>query len=223
MTVSAAAPQQIGSALGVTTQEAAWLTELSAKLINRTIDRGELTRVAARRPLGRDRRLVASDVVYLALRRELSELLSQQARAELYHQLELNSEIYFQLLQSNGKGPDLEALTPDQVSSLRVSLAGGTIRIELRDTIRRLARRWWALRDASQHVVSDPEIRGGEPVIRNTRVPVYLIADLRQQGASVKEILHDYPSLDTSMVRSAIAYADTHPKRGRRRSAPWKE
>jgi uncharacterized protein (DUF433 family) len=74
---------------------------------------------------------------------------------------------------------------------------------------------------AADVVVSDPEIRGGEPVIRGTRVPVYLIADLMSQGADAREILEDYPSLTANTVRSALACAQTHPRRGRPRKAPW--
>jgi uncharacterized protein (DUF433 family) len=38
-------------------------------------------------------------------------------------------------------------------------------------------------------VVSDPEIMGGMPVVRGTRIPVLLIAEMRRQGASIDEIL----------------------------------
>ena len=38
------------------------------------------------------------------------------------------------------------------------------------------------LRRARRLVVSDPEILGGDPVFRGTRVPVHLIADLVAQG-----------------------------------------
>jgi uncharacterized protein (DUF433 family) len=38
-------------------------------------------------------------------------------------------------------------------------------------------------------VVSNPEIMGGTPVIRGTRIPVQLVAEMRKQGTSVEEIL----------------------------------
>jgi uncharacterized protein (DUF433 family) len=197
----------------VTLAEAAWLTELSAKTVNATIDRGELGK--ARRPPAasvRGRRLGPADVVYLELRKELSDVLSATAKRELYDRLlEIFSRRDFTLSSIDARRVDFE-----------IELAGGVIRIELKAALRRLSKRWQALERAADVVVSDPEIRGGEPVIRGTRVPVYLIADLMTQGADAREILEDYPSLTASTVRSALAYAQTHPRRGRPRKAPWR-
>ena len=39
-------------------------------------------------------------------------------------------------------------------------------------------------------IVSDPEIMGGTPVFRVTRVPVYLMTDMMEQGTPVEEILN---------------------------------
>lgn len=75
--------------------------------------------------------------------------------------------------------------------------------------------------EAQWAVVSDPEIRSGEPVVRGTRIPVYLLQDLKRQGATDEELLADYPSLDERSLASALLYADTHPRRGRPRKGPW--
>jgi uncharacterized protein (DUF433 family) len=48
-----------------------------------------------------------------------------------------------------------------------------------------------------------------------------MIADLVKQGAGLREILEDYPSLDAQMIQAALAYAQTNPKRGRPSKAPW--
>jgi uncharacterized protein (DUF433 family) len=197
----------------VSTQEAAWLTELSTKTINATIDRGEL-KSAPRRNRSRrrvPRRLGPADVFYLVLRKELSSVLSADAKTELYEEL------------VRREWPALQATeAPRQKADSEIRLAGGLVRIELKSVYQRLAKRWLALENASSVVVSDPEIRGGEPIIRGTRVPVYLVADLVEQGAKLREVLEDYPALTASMLRSALAYAQTHPKRGRPRKAPWR-
>lgn len=39
-------------------------------------------------------------------------------------------------------------------------------------------------------IVSDPEILGGTPGFRGTRVPVYLVTDMMEQGTLVEEILN---------------------------------
>src|SRR5215475_9848376 len=69
----------------VTPAEAAWLTELSPKTVNAMIDRGELGKWPRART--RARRLGPADVVYLVLRKELSDVLSATAKRELYDRL----------------------------------------------------------------------------------------------------------------------------------------
>lgn len=199
----------------ITPAEAAWLTELSTKTINTTIDRGELPTARVRQK-GTTRRQVrtlsAADVFYLAIRKELASVLSARAKGELYEEL---------IKLDWGEAGGVKA-GADSNAGLEIALAGGMIKVELKQTYNRFRTRWRALQNAKKMIVSDQRIRGGEPVIRNTRVPVYLIADLIKQGAGLDEILEDYPSLNASKVRSAIAYVETHPKRGRPKKVPWK-
>ena len=61
----------------------------------------------------------------------------------------------------------------------------------------------------------------GTPVFRGTRIPVYLIADMIEQGTPINEILEGYPSLTREMVEYAGIYATTHPDRGRPPVQPW--
>lgn len=61
--------------------------------------------------------------------------------------------------------------------------------------------------DYAAHFVRDPAICGGETVFRGTRVLLRaVLADLAD-GASVSEILADFPSLSEQQVRAAIAFA----------------
>ena len=60
-------------------------------------------------------------------------------------------------------------------------------------------------------VVSDPEIMGGLPVIRGTRIPVHLVADMIAQGATEEEILSGYPTLTAEDLTRAVRYAAAHP------------
>lgn len=60
-------------------------------------------------------------------------------------------------------------------------------------------------------VIKDPNVMGGMPVIKGTRVPAFLIAALKAQGASELEILETYPYLSRDQVRAAVDYAATHP------------
>ena len=68
---------------------------------------------------------------------------------------------------------------------------------------------------ASGMVQTDPEIMGGTPVFRGTRIPVYTVADMMEQGTAIVEILEGYPSLTREMVECAGICATTHPDRDR--------
>jgi uncharacterized protein (DUF433 family) len=70
-------------------------------------------------------------------------------------------------------------------------------------------------------VQSDPEIMAGAPAFRGTRVPVYLIADMIEQGTPIDEILEGYPSLTGEMVEYGEIYATAHPPPGRSPVRPW--
>ena len=70
-------------------------------------------------------------------------------------------------------------------------------------------------------VVSDPEILGGMPVIKGTRVPVYDVAANVAAGVATERILLSYPSLKHEQIGLAALYAEANPLRGRpRRRTP---
>jgi uncharacterized protein (DUF433 family) len=66
-------------------------------------------------------------------------------------------------------------------------------------------------------VVSDPEILGGTPVVRGTRVPVYDVAASVAAGISIERILTAYPSLNREQVDTAALYAKANPPAAIRR------
>ena len=61
--------------------------------------------------------------------------------------------------------------------------------------------------DYQQRIARDPKVCGGQPVVRGTRVPVRTILASLAEGASVAEILDDFPSLTEEDVRAVIAFA----------------
>lgn len=199
----------------VTTQEAAWIAGVSAKTINAAIDRGEVRPVARPRRRGvTSRQIGAAEVVYFVVRKEAGAALSAQARRELYAQLTAQRWGDWTI------APDIAEAA--STWNREITLAGGVVRIAIQRACTAVARRWAGLRSATDLVVEDPEIRGGEPVLRGTRVPVHLVADLVGQGADVGEVLEDYPALTAAMVEAALAYAATHPRRGRPAKGPWR-
>src|SRR6476659_4799052 len=79
------------------------------------------------------------------------------------------------------------------------------------------------LRRARRLVVNDPEILGGDPVFRGTRVPVHLIAELVAQGSKPAELIESYPRLTAEMIRLAPVYAAAYPLRGPKRKQPCRD
>jgi uncharacterized protein (DUF433 family) len=104
-----------------------------------------------------------------------------------------------------------------------LSLQGGVIKIDLREPRRELANSLRELRRAKQLIHSDPEIMGGDPVFRGTRVPVHMIADIKAQGETDEDLLESYPRITLEMIRLAPIYAAAYPLQGRPRKHPWRD
>ena len=61
--------------------------------------------------------------------------------------------------------------------------------------------------DYNQYITRDPKICGGEPIIRGTRVTIRTVLASLAEGASIEEILDDFPTLKEDDVRAIIAFA----------------
>lgn len=57
-----------------------------------------------------------------------------------------------------------------------------------------------------ERISVDPNICFGKPCIRGTRIWVSLILDLLASGASMEEVLDDYPVLKREDLLAALAY-----------------
>ncbi len=179
-----------------TATEAAVLTRLSVKAVNNAIDKKTIPAVTGKRAGHATRLLDLHALMSLTLERRLADRFVPELRREVFEAL---------------------ATAPRN----RVSLEGGFLTIDLREPRRELATSLRTLRRARDVVVSDPDIMGGDPVFRGTRVPVHLIATLVGQGSTETDLLEGYPRLTPEMVRLAPIYAAAYPLRGRPRAQPW--
>jgi uncharacterized protein (DUF433 family) len=56
-------------------------------------------------------------------------------------------------------------------------------------------------------IVKDPEILGGEPVFRGTRVPFKVLTDYLEGGDTLDQFLEEYPSVSRELAVAAIEEA----------------
>jgi len=58
-------------------------------------------------------------------------------------------------------------------------------------------------------VVKDPNILGGEPVFRGTRVPFKILIEYLEGGDTLDQFLEQYPSVSRELAVAAIEEART--------------
>lgn len=57
-----------------------------------------------------------------------------------------------------------------------------------------------------QRITINPDVCFGKPCIRGHRIWVSLILDFLANGATIHELLEDYPDLEEPDIRACIAY-----------------
>lgn len=75
--------------------------------------------------------------------------------------------------------------------------------------------------DWRERIYSNPNILGGKPIVRGTRISVELILEYLAEGASTAEILDAYDHLTEADVRAAVAF--THDLLVKEASAAQRE
>jgi len=59
----------------------------------------------------------------------------------------------------------------------------------------------------TERIEVNPKILGGKPVIKGTRIPVYLVLELLSAGYDFNRIVEAYPTLKEEDVKAAVEYA----------------
>ena len=90
--------------------------------------------------------------------------------------------------------------------------------IDLAPFVRGAVERLGELVSARKMVDSSPDVLGGTPVIRGTRIPVYDVAASAAAGISTERILAAYPGLGAAKIELATLFAQAYPPRGRPRA-----
>jgi len=60
----------------------------------------------------------------------------------------------------------------------------------------------------NKRITINPKILCGKPVIKGTRIPVYLILNLMAAGYTFKRIIEAYPQLTKEDILAVLDYAE---------------
>ena len=59
----------------------------------------------------------------------------------------------------------------------------------------------------ADHIIADPAVLGGKPVIKGTRLAVDFLLGLLAEGWSPDQLRQNYPQLSEAALRAMFAYA----------------
>ena len=59
----------------------------------------------------------------------------------------------------------------------------------------------------NDRIISDPNICGGDPCIKGTRIPVHIILSHLAAGDSIEIILKNFPRITTEDIKACLEYA----------------
>lgn len=59
----------------------------------------------------------------------------------------------------------------------------------------------------NERITIDPKVMIGKPVIKGTRIPVYIILNLLGEGLAFEEIIRQYPDITKQDILAAIKFA----------------
>jgi len=90
--------------------------------------------------------------------------------------------------------------------------------VECKAFRQKMARNLSVFRWGRRRIVSNPDVVGGEPVFRGTRIPLQHVASLFRKGVPEKEMAEDFPALSSR----DLAYAQLFSRLGERPGRPRK-
>jgi uncharacterized protein (DUF433 family) len=176
----------------MTPNEAASVTGVPLRQVHRIIDAGLLGAAVKRR--NKARLLAPRGLVGLRLAHDTADVLTLRGR---------------------------RAVVATSIRSPRQSLIrADMIVVDARPAAQTVRSGLGLLAKARGMVSSTPEVLGGTPVFKGTRIPVHDVADMLANGDRLAAIIGAYPQLDAERVRLASIYAQAYPARGRPRTKP---
>lgn len=102
-----------------------------------------------------------------------------------------------------------------------LAVRGGPFVIRFTSEVRELAHAGERYaRDRDRFITSDPDILGGQPVIRGTRMLAATVARRIDAGDTFERLQGEFPTIPAEAFEAAYRYAKANPRRGRP-AKPW--
>jgi len=174
----------------MTANEAASITGVPLRQVHRIIDAGLLGGAVKRRHNAR--LLVPKALVGLKLAHETADVLTLRSRRAVV----------------------ATSVRLPRQAMIRTDL----IVVDARPAARAVRSGLSQLSKARGIVSSAPDVLGGTPVFKGTRIPVHDIADMLANGDRPAAIIKAFPQLNEDRIRLAAIYALAYPPRGRPRT-----
>lgn len=172
----------------ITRREAAELSGTTETTVKKAVDQ----KVVPTRRRGSQRLVEVDDVPVLTMLGLLTDM-----RLVIKHKRQLRNWL------RQASAPEELQLTPALVVR----------RVDAVEQARLRAKRYTDLRD--RWIVRDPTIKGGEPIIRGSRVGVHTLAARIAAGESPEALDEDLPHIPADAREVAVQYARANPRRGR--------
>lgn len=112
--------------------------------------------------------------------------------------------------------------TTDDLANLELELSPGLV-VRYGAASDELRRALAYTRDRDRFIEINPKIRRGDPVIKDTRISVYGLASRVADGDTIEVLCDDYPYVPREAIETALLYARTNPRRGRRPAPAWRK
>lgn len=187
----------------LTVREVAELADVPIRSVNKAI---EEKIVESRKAKGRKRRITLplQTVAYAAVLGRLDLQLDKPTKRRLW-QIFKKRKVEEMTTTAVEIAPSVTIDVPELVGSDLAERANAYVR--------------WR----NDCIEENPEILGGTPVVRGTRLSVYSLLGRIDHGDTAESILEDYPHLSEAALDMAVVFARTHPLIGRPGGRPWAE
>lgn len=192
-TAAIAADRPVTRSVGMLSRrEAAALARVSVSLVDKAIEQGVIDVVRRQREAA----IPAEEIALLVVMREIGIPLPVKTKRQIRDWL-------VGLSGSRRKRPAELKLTDALVVRQNE---------EVPSLVKR-AKDYTRLRE--RYIESDPEVKGGAPVIKGTRLTASAVGARLEGGDSLNDVAADYPYVDRAALEAAAIYGRSHPRRGR--------